>query len=171
MPEVMITIIILGILAGIAIPSWFGIVESRAVDSATNQLTADIRLAHTSATNRLTDWAIVTNPASFATAASLTFTGGAPTGRDYYLVQIPSSGPIPAANVMGRDLGEDERAQIASSTPISFRFKPDGTVKGADGTTALSNPVTITVHKSAASVTNPRHDIEVNTATSRVLIN
>ena len=161
MPEVMITIIILGILAGIAIPSWFGIADSRAVDSAANQLTADLRFAHTSSTNQLTDWAVVTDPTSLVV--------GAPTGRDYYLVKIPTSGTIPLSNVMGRDLGEDDRAQIAASTPISFRFKPDGSIRAVDNT-ALASSVTITLHKSAASVTNPRHDLEVNTATSRVLI-
>lgn len=53
LPEVMIVTVIMGILAAIAVPMWWGIVESRQVDSATNQLAADLRLAHSKATNRL----------------------------------------------------------------------------------------------------------------------
>ena len=53
--EVMVIIIIMGIVFAIASSTWFGVVESRRVDSATNQLAADLRLAHTSATNRLVD--------------------------------------------------------------------------------------------------------------------
>ena len=56
--EVMVVIIVMGIVFGIASSSWFGVVESRRVDSATNQVAADLRLAHTTATNRLDDWRI-----------------------------------------------------------------------------------------------------------------
>lgn len=45
LPEVMIIIVIMGILFAIAASTWFGVVESRNVDSATNQGTADMRLA------------------------------------------------------------------------------------------------------------------------------
>ena len=58
--EVIVTIIIMGIVFAIASSIWFGVVESRRVDSATNQLAADLRLAHTRATNRLEDWQAVT---------------------------------------------------------------------------------------------------------------
>src|SRR5215211_3022815 len=57
--EVLVTIIIMGIVFGIASSTWFGIVESRRVDSATNQVVADLRFAHTQATNRLTDVSFV----------------------------------------------------------------------------------------------------------------
>src|SRR5215211_5109170 len=53
MVELLITIIIMGIVLAIAASSWFGAVESRRVDSATNQLAADLRQAHSMATNRL----------------------------------------------------------------------------------------------------------------------
>jgi Tfp pilus assembly protein FimT len=49
----------MGILFGIATSTWFGVVESRRVDSATNQVVSDLRLAHTSATNRLMSWQVV----------------------------------------------------------------------------------------------------------------
>src|SRR5215211_6393063 len=53
--EVMITVVIMGIVLGIASSTWFKVAESRRVDSATNQVVADLRLAHTQARNRLTD--------------------------------------------------------------------------------------------------------------------
>ena len=59
LPEVLITIILMGIVLAIATSSWNGVVESREVDSATNQLASDMRLAHTNATNRLANYSIV----------------------------------------------------------------------------------------------------------------
>jgi prepilin-type N-terminal cleavage/methylation domain-containing protein len=56
--EVIVTIIVMGIVFAIASSTWFGVVESRRVDSGTNQIAADLRLAHTRATNRLEDWRI-----------------------------------------------------------------------------------------------------------------
>src|SRR5919107_292642 len=56
--EVMATIIIMGIVFAIASSTWFGLVENRGVNSATNQIVADLRQAHTKATNRLEDWRI-----------------------------------------------------------------------------------------------------------------
>ena len=56
--EVLITIILMGLLFAIASSMLFGVVEGRRVDSATNQIAADLRLAHSSATNRLEDWRI-----------------------------------------------------------------------------------------------------------------
>ena|SRR5215218_8519540 len=51
--EVLVVIIIMGLVFTIASSTWFGVVEGRRVDSATNQLASDLRLAHTKATNRL----------------------------------------------------------------------------------------------------------------------
>ena len=45
--ELLAVIIIMGIVLSIASSTWFRVVESRRVDSATNQLAADLRLAHT----------------------------------------------------------------------------------------------------------------------------
>ncbi len=59
LPEVLTVVAILGILIAIAIIIWLGLMEQRRVDAAANQLAADLRLAHTSATNQLTDWRVV----------------------------------------------------------------------------------------------------------------
>ncbi len=72
------TIAILGILIAIAIIIWLGILERRRVDAAANQLAADMRLAHTSATNQLTDWRVVLYPNK----------ADEDDGADYYLVKL-----------------------------------------------------------------------------------
>jgi prepilin-type N-terminal cleavage/methylation domain-containing protein len=59
LPELLVTIAILGILLAIAIIVWLGILEQRRVDAAMKQFVADLRLAHSSATNQLTDWRVV----------------------------------------------------------------------------------------------------------------
>src|SRR5687767_14735031 len=53
--ELTIVIILMGIVFAIASSTWFGAIESRKVDSATNQLAADLRRAHSRAINRLAD--------------------------------------------------------------------------------------------------------------------
>jgi type II secretory pathway pseudopilin PulG len=73
-----ITLVILGILAAIAIVIFLALLERWRVEAATNQLVADLRLAHTSASNRLTDWRVV---ALFGREED-------EEGPDYYLVQL-----------------------------------------------------------------------------------
>ena len=58
LPEALIVIAILGIVLAVAVPSWLGVVESRRVNSAANQLAADLRLAHTKASNQLTPYQV-----------------------------------------------------------------------------------------------------------------
>src|SRR5215210_5148465 len=78
LPEALTVIAILGILMAIGLISWLNILERRRVDAATNQLAADLRLAHTSATNQLTDWRVVLVPNK----------GDEDDGADYYLVRL-----------------------------------------------------------------------------------
>jgi prepilin-type N-terminal cleavage/methylation domain-containing protein len=56
--EVLITIVIMGIVFAIASSTWFRVVEGGRVDSATNQVAADLRQAHSRATNRLESWRV-----------------------------------------------------------------------------------------------------------------
>ena len=58
LPEVLIVIVLLALVFAIATSTWFGVVESRRVDSATNQMVSELRLAHTTATNRLVSWRV-----------------------------------------------------------------------------------------------------------------
>jgi prepilin-type N-terminal cleavage/methylation domain-containing protein len=110
LPEVLVTIAILGILLAIATASWLGVVEGRRVDSATNQLVSDLRLAHTSATNQLASWEVRT-------------TAGSPT---YQLVKLTP----PTEQVTTRTLPDGTEL----GTTLTVRFSPDGsaaTVAGA----------------------------------------
>ena len=100
LPEVMITIVLIGIVTAIASSSWFGLVESRRVTAATKQLTADMRLAHTRATNQLASWRIVLVPGREAASA----------GPDYYLVKMNSGGAtIDSSATIQRTLPDDTR--------------------------------------------------------------
>lgn len=78
LPELLTTIAILGILIAIAIVIWNSIIEARRVDAAANQLASDLRLAHTRATNQLTDWRVVLAPKNADEGE----------GADYYLLRL-----------------------------------------------------------------------------------
>lgn len=89
LPELMATIVILGILTVIVVIIWLGILEQRRVTAAADQLAADLRLAHQSATNQLTDWRIVLAPSKKDESE----------GADYYMVRLkasntPDSSPV-----------------------------------------------------------------------------
>ena len=58
LPEVLMTIVVMGIVLAIASSTWFRVIESRTVDSAANQMVSELRLAHSKATNRLTTWRV-----------------------------------------------------------------------------------------------------------------
>jgi prepilin-type N-terminal cleavage/methylation domain-containing protein len=57
--ELIATIVILGILIAIAVIIFLALLERWRVDAATRQLVGDLRRAHGSATNQLTDWWVV----------------------------------------------------------------------------------------------------------------
>lgn len=138
--EVLITIILMVIVFGIASSTWFRVVESRRVDSATNQVAADMRLAHTRATNRLEDWQVV-----FA-ADSSTYTIG-PTGT-------PSN----------RDMDDSAGDEVVIDTAATITFKGNGSaVLPGDASSA-----TFTV--SSVDDATLDHDIEINAAISRIQI-
>ena len=54
--ELLTTIVIVGILISIAVIIFLALLERCRVNAATNQLVGDLRRAHASATNELTDW-------------------------------------------------------------------------------------------------------------------
>jgi type II secretory pathway pseudopilin PulG len=87
--EVLTAIAILIVLAVIAVIVFLALLERWRVNAATNQLVADLRLAHTSATNQLTDWRAVLVPGN----AEREY------GPDYYLVKLADpyeqTGPAP----------------------------------------------------------------------------
>jgi prepilin-type N-terminal cleavage/methylation domain-containing protein len=105
LPEVLIVIAIMGILAAIAIPMWWNVVEGRNVDSAANQLVSDLRLAHTRATNQLSDWQVV-------------LTSGGPA----YQVG-------PASALRTRTLPDSTEVFLTSGGTLTIVFKPEGSAE------------------------------------------
>ncbi len=120
--EVMVTIIIMGIVFGIVSSTWFNMAESRRVDSATNQVVADLRLAHTQATNRLTDSSFVVPSANSST------------------YQVGPPGNLETRTLLSDDQGTPDTKILAAKT-ITFHsdgradINPAGniTVASADG--------------------------------------
>ena len=141
--EVMITIVIMGIVLAIATSSWFKVVESRRVDSATNQVVADLRFAHTQATNHLTDSSFVVPSADSST------------------YQVGPPGDLKTKTLPGDDQGTPKtKIVVVADTTITFH---------SDGSAEIdpAGAINITV---AATDGDPSHTINVNTVTSRVKV-
>src|SRR5215203_2622714 len=139
--EVLITIVIMGIVLAIATSSWFGVVESRRVDSATNQVVVDLRMAHTQATNRLLDTTFVVDAGDSST------------------YEIGPDGDLETRTLPGDDQGTP-KTKILPATDITITFHSDGR---AD----IDPAGNITV---AATDGEPTHTIEINPITSRVRV-
>jgi prepilin-type N-terminal cleavage/methylation domain-containing protein len=152
LPEVMITIVVLGILMGIASSTWFSVIESRAVDSAANQLASDLRLAHTRSTNQLANWRVVLLPEKAAESV----------GPDYYLVKMTSTGDVDSGTARSRTLPDNTKvvgvtsleddpavttlySVLGLSGPTrSLEFSPDGSMRNVT-VAAGSNEIQVTV--------------------------
>ncbi len=104
----MITIVIMGILAAIAIPAWNGIMRQRQVDSATGQLVGDLRLASTKAANQLTPWAV-------------SLTSGSPS---YQMEASGSTNPPITHRLDGAEV----------TTTGTITFQPDGSLSSGSPT-------------------------------------
>ena len=138
MPEVLIVIVLMGIVFAIASSTWFGVVESRQVDSATNQMVSDLRLAHTRATNRLANHEVR------LTANSSTYQIG------------------PSAALETRTLPDNTEAD----TTITIVFVPTGSALATPAPPSGA-PIAFKVRSADGA---PDHDIQINTATSRVKV-
>jgi type IV fimbrial biogenesis protein FimT len=150
--EVMVTIIMMGIVFAIASSTWFGVAESRRVDSATNQLAADLRLAHTSATNRLEDWQVV------LAADSSTYTIG-PTDE---AEDCPDDDADD--NYLCRNLDDDTYVdEVVVETTATITFESDGSASLPDDACSATLVV-------SSADGGPDHDIEINAATSRIQV-
>ena len=169
MPELVATIVILGILIAIAIIIWLGILEQRRVDAATNQLVSDLRLAHNSATNQLTDWRVVLDPEE----------AGEGDGADYHMVRLkapyPGSAPevdettsrifpanVKIVNIAGALDTNTETGWVVSPSVVdetrTLEFNSDGTMRFYQ---AVSGSTCVTVDG------NPQNRVIVLAATSR----
>ncbi|QIN78013.1 prepilin-type N-terminal cleavage/methylation domain-containing protein [Rubrobacter marinus] len=175
LPELLVTIAILGILLVIAMIVWFGLLEQRRVDAATNQLKADLRLAHTSATNQLTDWRVVLVPDRAAEDE----------GPDYYLVKLAAPYPATATPVVDPATPPEPRTFPANVKVMNIagtldtgaggwavppttvgqtrtvEFNTDGTMRFYGG---VSGSTCVTID------TSPENRLTVLAATSRVKV-
>lgn len=172
LPELLTTIAIIGILIAIAIIIWLGLLEQRRVDAATNQLVADLRLAHSSASNQLTDWRVVLVPEKADESQ----------GSDYHLVSLkapyPASAPeidkttsrtfpanVKVVNIAGAldaatVSGWDEPPSEIGVTR-TLEFNSDGTMRFYQ---AVSGSTCVTVDG------DPENRVTVLAATSRVKV-
>lgn len=107
-------IIVMGIVLAIATSSWFGVVRSRNVDSAIIQVVADLRLAHSQATNRLSEYKF--------------FVGA--TGSAYQVG--PTSGTLVTKSL-------PDGTRILAPASVDIRFRADG----SDAVTSGPNPITV----------------------------
>ena len=150
--ELITVIAILGILMAIASSSWYGVVEGRQVDSATNQLAADLRQAHSRAINRLAPQTVTLTSGS----SEYTMTGVAGT----------------------LDMDEEPAEDVVVVNPgVTVAFCPNGSAEipptppppaTPDCSLAPSGlPTTITV-QSAANPDYYKNTIQINTVTSRI---
>ena len=120
--ELLITIVIMGIVFAIASSSWFKAVESRRVDSGTHQVAADLRLAHTQATNRLTDYSFIV-----LAGPSSTYQIG-PTGGTLVTKTLPEETQIASAtNIVFKANGEAEVQPGGAPSPITVESSKDTT--------------------------------------------
>jgi prepilin-type N-terminal cleavage/methylation domain-containing protein len=117
--EVMITIIIMGIVFAIASSTWFRVVESRRVDAATNQLAADLRLAHSKATNRLAQHTVSLTAGSSEYTVTGLGTRDLDDDPDEDLVGVEA-----ATTIVFKTNGE---AQVTGASPITVRSTNDTT--------------------------------------------
>jgi type II secretion system protein H len=144
--EVMITILLMGIVMAIASSSWLGAIESRKVDSATNQLVADLRQAHSKATNRLASQTVTLDVDS----SEYTMTGAAdPLDLD----------DCDEEDVANGDCDDEDVVVINAAASVEFKTDGSAVITGA-------NPIRVESSKDDDKC----HDIEINSATSRVQI-
>ena len=147
--ELLTSIVILGILIAIAVIVLLGILERRKVDAAANQLKADMRLAHTSATNQLTDWRVVLVPNR----------DDEDEGPDYFLVRLVRAydpevpGNLPPA--------------LDENTPPKPRYFPANvmvaTERNKNGTPIQDSPDGEYYLSPAASISGSTRTLEFNT--------
>jgi prepilin-type N-terminal cleavage/methylation domain-containing protein len=144
--EVLTVVIIMGIVFSIASSTWFGVVESRRVDSATNQMVSELRRAHTSSTNRLEDWKVDLQPNSGTYRI-----GACPDPPD------TCATPLPLASERSLEEGTEVRASGGGMVErVVFEPNGEAPITGAGRI------------RIAAEDGLPCHEIEINELTSKV---
>jgi prepilin-type N-terminal cleavage/methylation domain-containing protein len=160
--EVLTVVAIVGLLLAIAVIVLLALLERWRVNAAIEQLAADMRLAHASATNQLTDWRLVMRTGS----------------PDYSLVRLEApyeqnaEAVPPAAETRDRSLPQG--TMVFSSTASAGATGPDGAVAffvefNPDGTIHVVNGPNGNVVVSSED-RDPRRKLTYLSATSRVRV-
>jgi|SRR5829696_2163539 len=157
--ELVTVIVLMGIVLAISSSSWFGVVEGRQVDSATNQLAADMRQAHSKAINRLQPQTMTLT----ALSSEYTVTGAAE--------------PLDLDDCDDEDVANgdcDDEDVVVVNAGVTVAFCPNGSAEIPPATPVCSAapsglPTTLTV-QSAADPTNYHNTIQINPVTSRVQV-
>ncbi len=157
MIEVMLVIILMGILFAIASSSWFGVIESRRVDSAANQLASDLRLAHTRATNQLSDWQVVMYPGR----------GDESQGIDYRLVRV-SDGLTANRFLPDNSVVLSSEINDGVGGTKTLRLRSNGAAEAEGGSTDADSDGQIRITVSVDG--DPSHNLTVVPATSRIKV-
>ena len=113
--ELVFVIMIIMIVSAIAVSTWFGAVEDRRVDSGTNQLVADLRQAHTKATNRLVDQTVTVGLLADKSKYTL------PNGDTADLDDYPGANVVSVAAASTIVFKGDGSAQVTGANPITVR--------------------------------------------------
>lgn len=142
--ELLMTIVILGILIGVISGTWFGVIDSRRVDSAASQLASDLRLAHTRADNQLVEWHLIYSHDNAA----------------YTLVR-PNDGMT-----VNRTFEEAKVLNSEVAGGGTIKFKPTGSAQ-IDGFADADSDGELDITVSTADG-DPRRLVSLNTTTSRV---
>jgi len=108
LPEALAAVAITGVLAAISVIIFLALLERWRVEAAADQLAADMRLAHTNATQQLTDWRLVLTHDGTPLAGC--------SGADYCLLKLKT--PYEAG---------DASPDLAPGVPPAPRELPDGT--------------------------------------------
>lgn len=173
LPEVLVTILIMGILFGIASSFWFGIVEGRKVDSATNQVAADVRLSHSSAANQLTEYLVAYNPngtvTGCAAAASADYCLLKKTGTSTYeeTARFLPDGTQISGTTLNATGGTLATLLGLGSGTRTLKLNSNGSAEATDGLTPLATGPSLTISSDDGA---PAFDVQVTPATARVKI-
>lgn len=169
LPEVLTVVAILGILIAIAIILWLSLLEARRVEAATNQLVADLRLAHTNATNQLTDWRVVLYPAR------------PEGGADYYLVKLEDPYPENPSPSVEEEIprtfpGNVKIENLSGNLDVENDWAVEPSIPGETRTLEFNSTGSMRFYQAVSGSTcvtvdgDPANRVTVLAATSRVKV-
>lgn len=171
--EVLITIVIAGIVFAIATSSWFGLIERREVGSATSQIVADLRLSHSSATNRLAPAKVIFNNHGNAVtcgagSADYCLVQPTATGSRFLARNLPGQVRLSSPNVVADITGGPTSTLEFAADSSARTLRPLGTVSTDD--CPATTPLGVPRLKISSADNEPRRCVTFDMTTSRTRI-